>query len=51
MADKKYGCTRAPLAEIRWLGSYCSSCCEGRRKRKGVGPWCGQSRERSYIPG
>lgn len=32
--DEKYGCTRAALAEIRRLGSYCKSCCGGRGRGK-----------------
>lgn len=36
---EKYGCARAALAEIRWLGSYCRSCCEGKKEeaRWGLG--------------
>lgn len=38
--DEKYGWARAALAEIRWLGSYCRSCC--RERRREAGPGCGQ---------
>lgn len=35
--DEKYGWARAALAEIRRLGSYCRSCCTGRRRRQEMG--------------
>lgn len=46
-ADEKYGWARAPLAEMRWLGSYCRSCCGGRRRRTETGPGCARVQRNS----
>lgn len=46
-AVEKYGWARAVLAEIRWSGSYCRSCCEGKERRKETGRGCGQGGEKN----